>query len=247
MELTLANIVDWLYQPVVATTFGIVFATLLADFAVRLVLRRLSRRAEQTRTIWDEALVRSVRMPSTLLIWVLGLSYAAEIISWRTESDLESLIDPVRYVTVIVVFVLFLTRFVRECETGFIAKGADVTTATAIGKLVRISVIITGGLTVLQTLGVSISGVLAFGGIGGIAIGFAARDLLANFFGGAMIYLDQPFKVGDWVRLAGSRRGRHCRRYWLASDGDQDIRPAPAVRAECGVRDHCPRKSLTHA
>jgi len=55
-------------------------------------------------------------------------------------------------------------------------------------------------LVTLQTLGFSISGVLAFGGIGGIAIGFAARDLLANFFGGLMLYLDRPFAVGDWVR-----------------------------------------------
>ncbi|HKK16678.1 MAG TPA: mechanosensitive ion channel family protein, partial [Gammaproteobacteria bacterium] len=44
------------------------------------------------------------------------------------------------------------------------------------------------------------SGVLAFGGVGGIAVGFAARDLLANFFGGLMIYMDRPFSVGDWVR-----------------------------------------------
>ena len=41
---------------------------------------------------------------------------------------------------------------------------------------------------------------LAFGGIGGLAVGFAAKDLLANFFGGAMVYLDRPFKVGDWIR-----------------------------------------------
>ena len=70
----------------------------------------------------------------------------------------------------------------------------------AMAKLLRLSVIITAGLVVLQTLGFSISGVLAFGGVGGIAVGFAARDLLANFFGGLMIYLDRPFSVGDWVR-----------------------------------------------
>ena len=52
----------------------------------------------------------------------------------------------------------------------------------------------------MQALGYSISGVLAFGGIGGIAVGFAAKDLLANFFGGLMIYLDRPFSVGDWIR-----------------------------------------------
>jgi MscS family membrane protein len=45
-----------------------------------------------------------------------------------------------------------------------------------------------------------VSGLLAFGGIGGIAVGFAAKDLLANFFGGLGIYLDRPFTVGDWIR-----------------------------------------------
>jgi MscS family membrane protein len=59
---------------------------------------------------------------------------------------------------------------------------------------------ITAVLLVLQAFGFSISGVLAFGGIGGIAVGFAARDLLANFFGAMMIFLDRPFSVGDWVR-----------------------------------------------
>ena len=41
---------------------------------------------------------------------------------------------------------------------------------------------------------------LAFGGIGGIAVGFAARDMLANFFGALMIYLDRPFTVGETIR-----------------------------------------------
>ena len=41
---------------------------------------------------------------------------------------------------------------------------------------------------------------MAFGGIGGIAIGFAAKDLLANFFGALMIFLDRPFSIGDWIR-----------------------------------------------
>jgi len=51
-----------------------------------------------------------------------------------------------------------------------------------------------------QTLGFQITGLLALGGVGGIAVGFAAKDLLANFFGGLTIYLDRPFAVGDWIR-----------------------------------------------
>ena len=200
MDLSLSSVLDWLNQPVVISTFSVVFGTLVANYFVRQAFRRLAARAEQTKTVWDDALVRAIGLPASLLVWVLGISYAAEIISAGTESDLEGLIDPVRYVAVVLVLIFFSTRFIRECEAGFIQRGADITTAQAVGKLLRVSVFITGALTILQTLGVSISGVLAFGGIGGIAVGFAARDLLANFFGGAMIYLDQPFKVGDWVR-----------------------------------------------
>ena len=76
----------------------------------------------------------------------------------------------------------------------------DRATADAITKLLRVSIIITALLVALQTLGFSISGVLAFGGIGGIAVGFAAKDLLSNFFGGLMLYLDRPFVVGEWIR-----------------------------------------------
>ena len=106
----------------------------------------------------------------------------------------------------IVIITWFLVRFIRHAEENIITirqeagEEIDITTVDAITKLVRLSVIITAALVILQTLGFSISGVLAFGGVGGIAIGFAARDLLANFFGGLMIYLDRPFSVGDWVR-----------------------------------------------
>ena len=63
----------------------------------------------------------------------------------------------------------------------------DRTTRVCGGQVIATTVAITGTLLVLQAFGVSVSGVLAFGGIGGIAIGFAARDLLANFFGALMI------------------------------------------------------------
>ena len=55
-------------------------------------------------------------------------------------------------------------------------------------------------LLVMQAFGISVTGVLAMGGVGGLAIGFAARDLLANIFGTIMIFIDKPFRVGDWVR-----------------------------------------------
>ena len=101
-------------------------------------------------------------------------------------------------------FVWFLIRFIAEFERALLdpkrkTRALDKTTISALCQLLRAAVIITSVLIVLQTLNIPISGFLAFGGVGGIAIGFAAKDWLSNFFGGLMIYLDRPFKVGDWI------------------------------------------------
>ena len=200
MNDTLEQFIEWVSRPDVIQIFAIVLATMIAHFVAVMVLKRAHAWALGTETVWDNALLDAIRFPATSLIWVLGISWAAELISSEVDTGIQELVSPVRYILVVSLLALFLTRFVRQCEKGFVAKGADITTAEAIGKLLRISVIITAALTVLQTLGVSISGLLAFGGIGGIAVGFAAKDLLANFFGGLVIYLDRPFAVGDWVR-----------------------------------------------
>lgn len=76
----------------------------------------------------------------------------------------------------------------------------DTDTVKILSRLLRFVIFIMAGLLIAQTPGVSITGALAFGGAGGVAIGFAAKDLLANFFGGVIVYLDKPFREGDWVR-----------------------------------------------
>ncbi len=51
----------------------------------------------------------------------------------------------------------------------------------------------------LQRLGIKLGAILTIGGIGGLAVGFAAKDFLSNLFGGLVLYLDKPFTVGDWI------------------------------------------------
>ena len=190
----------------VAQVFVVVFLTMLISLLQKRVLGKLLAKLQETRIYWDDALVDAARRPLTFLIWIIGLSFAAEIVSNESGAVIFGAIDPVRDVGVIFTLVWFLVGFIARTEKNIVlkkeARGEEVdrTTADAMAKLFRISVIITGLLVTLQTLGYSISGVLAFGGIGGIAVGFAAKDLLANFFGGLMIYLDRPFNVGDWVR-----------------------------------------------
>lgn len=186
--------------------FVVVFLTLVISFVQKRLMNRLYVRFSKTELVWDDALVDAIRRPVNLLIWLLGISFAFYIIGKRTNATIFEAVIPIRDVGIISLFAWFLLRLVNNVRKNFELKGklkgrtVDVTTADAVSQLLRASIFITSTLVVLQTLGFSISGVLAFGGIGGVAVGFAAKDLLANFFGGLMVYLDRPFEVGDWIR-----------------------------------------------
>ncbi|GJL78044.1 MAG: mechanosensitive ion channel protein MscS [Nitrospinaceae bacterium] len=182
--------------------FIVIFGSLVIDYIQKKILKRLQRRLEKTANKWDDAIVAAISKPISVIIWAAGIAFAAEIIQKATKAVIFSAVQPFRDTIIIAALGWFLVRLINSIEKTFLEKEEDVdyTTVDAISKLLRISVIITGSLVALQTLGYSVSGVLAFGGIGGIAIGFAAKDLLANFFGGLTIYLDRPFTVGDWIR-----------------------------------------------
>ena len=190
----------WLTQ-----VFVVVFCTVSLNFVMMRVLDILTVLGNKTASKWDDVLIEALRLPLRLVTWVIGLSVAAEMLYDVSESALFEHVGMVRRVAFIAIIAMFANRLITGVEhnltdPGRMKKPMDTTTAAAVSKLLRVSVIITSLLIILQALGYSVSGVLAFGGIGGMAVAFAAKDLLANFFGGMMIYMDKPFKVGEWVR-----------------------------------------------
>ncbi|MHC8441937.1 MAG: mechanosensitive ion channel family protein [Candidatus Eutrophobiaceae bacterium] len=192
--------------PVVALV--VIFCTLLLDYIVRRCVKGMAQQAQKTRNIIDDLIIAAIGKPLSLLIYILGFSFALEIIAQNIDLTVVSgHVKAVRLLGVVAAFIWFFSRQISIAELSIkvgdlkpAGKQLDFTTVDAVAKLLRISTYITGALIILQSLGYSIAGVLAFGGVGGIAVGFAAKDMLANFFGGLLIYLDRPFNVGDWVR-----------------------------------------------
>ncbi|ADZ90301.1 mechanosensitive ion channel family protein [Marinomonas mediterranea] len=181
------------------------FTTFLTSYIVKRTLKRLELQLSKTKTPWDHILIKAARRPLIAFIWLIGLIIIAEIFRTKFDDRIHDIISLCREVGIIALMSWFLWRCIKGVEhiltsPDKVKKTVDITTASAVSKLLRASVVIIGILIVMQSLGYSMSGVLAFGGVGGIAVGFAAKDLLANFFGGLMIYLDRPFAVGDWVR-----------------------------------------------
>ncbi|WP_375192806.1 mechanosensitive ion channel family protein [Marinobacter sp.] len=185
--------------------FALVFGTAAVAYLASHVIGALERKFARTNNLWDDTLLHAARKPVVAFVWLQGVYWAAEVAHRYSEAEIFKANATVLQVGFIFILVWTLLRLIKEGENILISpmkmqKPMDYTTVNAVSKLSRAVVIITAVLIAMQSLGYSISGVLAFGGVGGIAVGFAAKDLLANFFGGFIIHLDRPFKVGDWVR-----------------------------------------------
>ncbi|MGC8119347.1 mechanosensitive ion channel family protein [Marinobacter sp. VGCF2001] len=185
--------------------FLLVLATATIAYIASHVIAALENKFSSTRNLWDDVILHAVRRPVVAFVWLQGVYWAAEVAHHFSDAEVFKANGVLLQIGFVWVVVWFFIRLIKQVESVLtspikMSKPMDYTTMSAISKLSRAVVIITAVLTALQTLGFSISGVLAFGGVGGIAVGFAAKDLLANFFGGFIIHLDRPFKVGDWVR-----------------------------------------------
>lgn len=190
----------------------VVTATLLLRYIALRLLAVLGKRLARTENVWDDALFEAASKPLSWLILLLGLLMALQVSTAQIESEVftETNIALARKLSFIFLLCLFFVRFISLAEPRILnniqaiekpdRQSMDPTTVTALAKLLRLSVVITGVLVTLPAIGIEITALLAFGGVGGIALGFAAQDLLANFFGGLMIYLDRPFAIGDWIR-----------------------------------------------
>lgn len=76
----------------------------------------------------------------------------------------------------------------------------DKTAVTGLAKVLRLLLIVVLAIVGFDLMGLDPRGLIALGSVSGAALAFASKDLISNWFGGIMLYLDKPFKVGDWIR-----------------------------------------------
>lgn len=192
----------WVFDGIGLLLLGIFFSFLLDT-----LYKRLLPHLCDTGHTWDDTLLEAVHRPLKLTIWIIIFFMALHVIDPHLPSDrIVQNFSELRSVALALMTVWFLMRFVANLESRLLVdvnrtdSSRNPTTIHAVSLLTRIVIISGAVLSFLQILGIPISGVLAFGGIGGIGVALAAKDSLANFFGGMMIFIDRPFQVGDWIR-----------------------------------------------
>lgn len=195
------------YAPAVEASLMIIITAIVA-ISQAYIFKKILPRLKKKNRYWEDAIISALFKPLQWFIWIIGVTFALDLLAGYSESQMIfRVISPVRKVLVVTVLVWFMLSFIKELETVLFISSANKkrkmnkTTIKAIGQVLKVIVIVTSAFIVLQTtLGVGASAILAFAGGGSITIGFAAKEMLSNFFGGLMIYLDRPFAIGDRIR-----------------------------------------------
>ena len=165
--------------------------------------------SKKTATDFDDIILKSIQKPLTYLIILVSLILIFEALN--SLFQIFEFFDTSKVIYLLIVILISWTllrilngyysnkSFLRNLKESDDPMVVEQTYEITI-RIFKIIVIIITALTLMQEFGLSISGLLAFGGVGGLVIGLAAKDLLSNFFGGLMIFLDRPFKVGEFIK-----------------------------------------------
>ena len=119
------------------------------------MLTALAAKLAENRSQWDDVLIAAANRPLTWLVWIIGISFAAEIIYRETGSSLFLVTETLRDLGILATLTWFLLRLIKGAEVHLLEaedSRLDRHTAEAIGKLVRLAIIITSVLVILQTL-----------------------------------------------------------------------------------------------
>ncbi|UCD37345.1 MAG: mechanosensitive ion channel family protein [Fidelibacterota bacterium] len=184
----------------------LVLATLIVrKVADRYVFRWLHTWTSKTRFRYDDLILEAIQGPVGAIILLWGFYLAT--FSLASETPLDEVLRPLFMGATSIVVVWGLYRLVEVPAQWIesVLTRRDETLAAQftplIRKAMRITIVLLGGLLVIQNLGFSVTSLLAGLGIGGLAIALAGQDTIANLFGSLVVLTDRPMVVGDRIQI----------------------------------------------
>jgi len=191
----------WQY---IAVFFWILIGLILMKVFEFLLDNYVRRLAQKTKFTWDDDLIDGIEKPSGyifvtafFLLTYSNLQFSVTVshaLSVFLEVALSAAVVWLFY-NLADVFSKYLTVVTSKTETEL-----DDQLIPLIRKTLRFFVLVMGVIAILQNNGVNVASLIAGLGIGGLAVALAARETLANFFGSVTIFMDRPFKIGDWIK-----------------------------------------------
>ena len=150
---------------------------------------------------------------------------------FKNAEYLDSIINKLPDILVaLVVLIVFWTisKLVHSGILKILNKHTSSNIPKIIASIVKKIIIVIGFVTSLGTLGIDVSGIIAGLGITGVALSLALKDILSNFVSGILIFIHEPFRVGDSIEVEGKSgkvKGVNLRYVTIESEGKDILVP----------------------
>lgn len=208
-EIMETNWYRWLLDHTWAIEVSVAFAVLLlVNYLIKKVLARAQKEGKLKEHDWRGGLNYIILAPLRVFLWVLLLSFVIDLIARSSHLGGPFVYVPVlRNILIVLCFAWSLLRWKKAFHAALSARqlagapNVDLASIEMGSKVFTILIVFVSSLVILQILGLNIFPLITFGGIGAAAIGIAGKDVIANFFGGFMLYITRPFTIGDWIEL----------------------------------------------
>src|SRR5262245_15240672 len=210
---------DWF--PALAILAGSVVAGLLVRIVV---IGRLAAAFAKTRTQFDDLVLAALRRH--LPLWFVLAAIAASARAAPIETKYPALTERAAIVGFWISLTLAAAAFGTAVLTATAGRGSAVASSSLVRTVVRLAILLTGGLLIVQNLGIEISPILAALGIGGLAVALGLQPTLADLFAGVHITTSGHVRIGDFVLLESGPRGTILDIDWRAvriQDGNNNV------------------------
>lgn len=204
------GILSW---QLVAAFIAILAGLIIKRIALSFLQERIENFVQKTEAEWDDRLFDAIIKPINTFVMIGAVHLAAFLLIFNVESFPTELIG--KSYTIFLGFTIiwlvyrlvdvaahYLDELLAKADEGLRGQFTPL-----IRRALRIVVVIIGTLTVLATIGVNITGLVALGGVLGLAFSMGSQDSVANLIGTVNILTDRPYKVGDWITVGGSIDG----------------------------------------
>lgn len=190
--------------PIVLIASGFIFGIIFDKF----ILNRLKNLAVKSRLPGNEILFESLRgIPK---IWFCVAGFYGAVFSLQLNKVITDSVAGILQNVLTVIFLYSVTIVLARITADFVTLFGQKTpgvSASLLSNLAKIIVFILGTLIVLQTLGISITPILAALGIGGFAVALAFQDTLSNLFSGLYLIISGQVRTGDYIKLQTGEEG----------------------------------------
>lgn len=194
-------------QNILAAVAILIGSAIIGKAAYFIISRWGRRLAEKSKNKFDDVLIEIIEAPIFYLVLIIGLMFAFQALGVR-DAALVGGFNVIIQTLVIGAIAWFGIKFVDALVEEIIKpltartkSDFDDQLIPLVSRSLKLGIVLIAGIIMLDGFGFDITALIAGLGVGGLALAFAAKETIANVFGGIQMIFDKTFKIGDKIEL----------------------------------------------